>query len=138
MCRRRKEHAPCAGAGDARRVSMDGRGYQHGFSDACPAMQDVAGRERKAHTMVAVLRDHFGLPLEGLSLLNVGGSMGVIDNVLAQHFASVVSVDIDAPAIEHAQRNYRRANLVFELGDAMALGHPDASFDVVVCSQVYE
>ena len=61
---------------------MASRGYQHGFSSAFPAMQDVVGRERKARTALAVLTDHFSRPLGELSLLNVGGSMGMIDNVL--------------------------------------------------------
>ena len=117
---------------------MESRGYQHGFSSACPAVHDVLGRERKARTAVAVLGDYCSRPLRELSLLNVGGSMGVVDNVLADHFATVVSVDIDAGAIEHARRSYQRGNLSFQVGDAMALQFADEAFDVVVCSHVYE
>ena len=101
-------------------------------------MHDLHGRERKARTMVAVLQDYFQHPLDHLTLLNVGGSTGIIDNFLAGHFQSVVGVDIDADAIEHAKQTYERENLTFENGDAMALKYPDNSFDVAVCSQVYE
>ena len=114
------------------------RRYQYDFSSVFPAMRDTLGRERKARTMVAVLAHFLGGGLGALSLLNVGGSMGIIDNVLAEHFGSVVGVDIDVAAIEHAQRTYRRDNLAFQVGDAMALDFADNAFDVVVCSHVYE
>jgi SAM-dependent methyltransferase len=114
------------------------RPYQYDFSSASPAMRDTLGRERKARTMVAVLADFLGGGLHTLGLLNVGGSMGIIDNVLAEHFRTVIGVDIDVAAIEHAQRTYRRDNLAYQVGDAMALDFPDGAFDVVVCSHVYE
>jgi ubiquinone/menaquinone biosynthesis C-methylase UbiE len=101
-------------------------------------MYDVFGRERKARTMVAVLQDYLGVHLGNLSLLNVGGSTGIIDNYLSAHFGSVVGVDIDAPAIEHAQKMYVKNNLRFNVGDALNLRFPDATFDVVICSQIYE
>jgi ubiquinone/menaquinone biosynthesis C-methylase UbiE len=114
------------------------RGYQLNYSSRGTAMHDLLVRERKARTMVAVLQDFFGHPLDSLSLLNVGGSTGIIDNYLARHFRSVIGVDIDAGAIEHAKQMYERENLTFEIGDAMALMYPDNSFDVAICSQVYE
>lgn len=101
-------------------------------------MFDVQGRERKARTMVAVLRHHLVHPLGDLSLLNVGGSAGIIDNYLSGYFSNVVGVDIDEAAIHHAKDAFSKSNLSFEVGDAMALRFHDASFDVVVCSQVYE
>jgi SAM-dependent methyltransferase len=101
-------------------------------------MYDVAGRERKARTMLAVLADHFGDSLGRLSVLTVGSSTGIIDSVLAEQVRRVTAIDIDAHAIEHAARNYRRDNLSFQVGDALALDFPDGSFDVVVCAQVYE
>lgn len=114
------------------------RGYQHNFSSLGEAMHDVLGRERKAVTMLAVLSDYFGGSLSRLTLLNVGGSTGIIDNLLSDAFGSVVSIDIDQDAVELASENYKKHNLHFQLGDAMALGFPDESFDVVICSQIYE
>ncbi|MDX1697087.1 MAG: methyltransferase domain-containing protein [Thiohalobacterales bacterium] len=114
------------------------RGYQHGFSEQGTAMFDVTERRRKARTMVAVLKEQLGTDLGSLSVLNVGGSAGIIDDYLARHFGRVTGIDIDEHAIRHAQENYSRDNLSFEIGDAMDLQYPDSTFDVVICSQVYE
>lgn len=114
------------------------RGYQYGFSKNSPYVYDSDNRERKARTMLAVLADFFSTPLADLSLLNVGGSAGVIDNFLADHFKRVVGTDIDDDAIEHAQRTFRKPNLEFKIADALKLPFADGSFDVVICSHVYE
>ena len=102
-------------------------------------MHDVAGRERKAKTMVSVLENHMQKPLHQLRLLNVGGSAGIIDNYLAGHFKSVTSIDIDELAIEKAKNEYcNNDNLEFQIGDAVNLHFNDNEFEVVICSQVYE
>ena len=88
--------------------------------------------------MVAVLEDFLPGPLGSYDLLNVGGSAGIIDNYLARHFDSVTGVDIDTPAIEHAARSFSRDNLRFHVADALNLPFRDESFDVVICSHVYE
>jgi protein-L-isoaspartate O-methyltransferase len=82
------------------------REYQYNFSSLPAGKYDVLGRERKAKTMVAVLEDYFQAPLNNQSLLNVGGSTGIIDSYLADYFHSVVSVDIDKPAIEQAKSKF--------------------------------
>lgn len=114
------------------------RGYQYGFSINSPYVYDVENRGRKARTMSAVLADYLPESLNHYDLLNVGGSAGVIDNYLADHFNKVVGIDIDEPAISHAQATYQRDNLEFRLADALNLPFADNSFDVVVCSHVYE
>lgn len=114
------------------------RSYQYRFSEKGTAMYDQSGRIRKARTMVAVLQQHLGENLGSLSLLNLGGSTGIIDNHLAQYFHSVNSIDIDTGAIAHAQANFSQPNLHFAIGDAMEIAYPDQQFDVVICSQVYE
>ncbi len=119
-------------------IEIVSRGYQYDFSINSPYVYDVENRERKAHTMAAVLADYLPEPLTHYDLLNVGGSAGIIDNYLADHFHRVVSIDIDEPAVKHAQENYNRHNLSFQLADAMNLPFEDGSFDIVVCSHVYE
>lgn len=88
--------------------------------------------------MVAVLTDYFPGPLNEMHVLSVGSSAGIIDDYLADHFHSVVGIDIDEPAIEHARKKFQKANLSFQVGDALNLEFPDNSFEVVICSQVYE
>lgn len=114
------------------------RGYQLGFSENADEMFDASGRQRKAETMIAVLKDHSQQNLKTLSLLNIGGSAGIIDEYLSRYFARVVGIDIDKNAIEHAKDNYKKENLTFEIGDAMDLHYPADTFDIAVCSQVYE
>lgn len=101
-------------------------------------MHNVAARERKAATMVAVLKDHFDQPLSDLHALDVGASTGIIDHYLSNHFKSVFGLDIDREAINNAIKNHSRENLQFRNGDAMDLDLADCSFDIVICSQVYE
>lgn len=117
---------------------MNERSYQYGFSRGNAAMHSVTGRQRKAATMLAVLSDALGEKLEGASVLNVGCSTGLIDTFLAPHVRSIVGIDIDAPAIDEARRRSINTNASFQVGDAMNLAFPDASLDIVICSQVYE
>jgi ubiquinone/menaquinone biosynthesis C-methylase UbiE len=114
------------------------RSQQFDFSKYQPSMFERAGRERKAKTMLAVLSDVCQVPLIDLDLLDVGASTGIIDNLLAERFGTVRGLDIDASAVEYAQKTYKKGNLNFEIGNAMELHVSDKSFDVVVCSQVYE
>ncbi|MBI2800168.1 MAG: class I SAM-dependent methyltransferase [Gammaproteobacteria bacterium] len=114
------------------------RGYQYRFSELLPASQEVFGRERKAQTMVAVLGDFLELPLAEARVLDVGGSGGAIDNALANHFGSVIGVDIDEPAIARARIQYHKPNLEYRVGDALNLDFAANSFEVVICSHVYE
>lgn len=88
--------------------------------------------------MLAVLEDYFGGPISDSNILNVGGSAGAIDNFLADHAGHVASVDIDDQAIDHAKATFSKPNLEFEVADALNLPYNDASFDIVICSHVYE
>ncbi len=114
------------------------RGYQLDFSLGNEAMHSVTGRQRKAATMLAVLTAALGECLAAARVLNVGCSTGIIDTFLAPHVAHVTGIDIDAPAVEAARASCSAANAEFRVGDAMRLDFPDATFDIVVCSQVYE
>lgn len=117
---------------------MTSRGYQYDYSDVSAEMHSIEGRKRKAMTMVAVLGDALGERLAQVRMLNVGCSTGIIDESLAPHVGRVMGIDIDAPAVEAANRRCALSNVEFRVGDAMNLDFPDASFDVVICSQVYE
>lgn len=114
------------------------RGYQHDFSLAYESMHSVEDRQRKAATMLAVLREALGHRLADAATLNLGCSTGIIDEYLAGHVASMTGVDIDEPAIELASSRRSAPNVEFHIDDAMRLSFADASFDIVICSQVYE
>jgi len=114
------------------------REYQYNFSKNSPYVYDSDNRERKARTMLAVLDDFLHEPLSKCDVLNVGGSAGAIDNFLAVHAGRVVGVDIDDVAIKHAQETFVKDNLEFQVADALNLPFDDSSFDVVICSHVYE
>ncbi|GMV28432.1 MAG: hypothetical protein AMXMBFR59_05570 [Rhodanobacteraceae bacterium] len=112
--------------------------YQNDFSSLHASMYDVDGRGRKAATALCVLRHVLGDRVAQSRMLNVGSSTGIMDAVFATAFGEVVGIDIDHVAIEHARSNFQRDNLRFEVGDGLNIPFPDASFDVLVCSQVYE
>ncbi len=115
--------------------------YQSNFSNLYPAAAaDVEGRRRKARTIAAVFADHVGGvdAMKQMRLLDVGAGNGVIDHSLAEHFAEVIGIDIDAEAIARAAELPTRPNLKFQVGDAMRLDVADASFDAVLCAHVYE
>jgi 2-polyprenyl-3-methyl-5-hydroxy-6-metoxy-1,4-benzoquinol methylase len=117
---------------------MTDRGYQHNFSLGYESMHSVEGRQQKAATMVAVLREALGDRIATASVLNLGCSTGIIDEYIADCVASVTGVDIDKPAITLANSRRRAPNVEFQIDDAMNLSFADANFDVVICSQVYE
>jgi ubiquinone/menaquinone biosynthesis C-methylase UbiE len=117
---------------------MTARDYQRDFAHCHPAMYDIAGRERKALTMLAVLSDAMGERLSAARGLNIGCSTGIIDAFIASHLGHLTGIDIDSAAIAFATQQHATQNLDFGIGDAMALDFPDASMDVVLCSQVYE
>lgn len=114
------------------------RGYQPEFSTMYESMHSVEERQRKAATMIAILREALGEKLHEARALNLGCSTGIIDEYLAQHVGSMTGVDIDEPAIALASARRSAPNLQFMLGDAMNLDFADGAFDVIVCSQVYE
>ena len=70
--------------------------------------------------------------------MDIGASTGIIDNYLSGYFKQVVGIDIDLQAVSHANKSYGNKNISFLVGDAMALPLGNGSFDVVICSQVYE
>lgn len=99
---------------------------------------NVKIREQKGRKILSVLEDYFGNRLDARSLLDIGCSSGIISNVLSHRLAVVAGIDIDAPAITYAKNNYSHDKMQFSIQDASSLAFPDQSFDVVVCSHIYE
>jgi ubiquinone/menaquinone biosynthesis C-methylase UbiE len=115
------------------------RGYQYHFSEILPeAMYNRKGREKKAKTMIAILRDYLGKDLNFLSLLDIGCSTGIITSYLANHFGQVVGIDIDDPAIHYARKHFKKDNLKFEKNESDKMQFSRNTFDVVICAHIYE
>ena len=113
--------------------------YQHGFSEMhSEEMYDVKDRENKANKMLSVLDDYFTGNLESLSVLDVGCSTGIMDNLISRRFKQFIGIDIDFPAVKYAKENFQSNKLFFNVQDSMRLGFRGESFDLVICSQVYE
>jgi ubiquinone/menaquinone biosynthesis C-methylase UbiE len=101
-------------------------------------MLDVDKREKKARTIIAVISDFVDKPLREMTLLDIGASTGIMDNYLAGSLGKVTGTDIDEAAIRIAKERHKKTNLRFMVADALDLPFPDESFDIVICSQVYE
>ena len=113
--------------------------YQHGFSEMhSEEMFDIKDREQKANKMLSVLDDYYSGNLETLEALDVGSSTGIMDNLISKRFKRFVGVDIDTSAIEYANKTYKSDKLSFFIQDSMNLAFRNESFDLVICSQVYE
>ena len=113
--------------------------YQFDYSKILPeAVYDRATREKKAQTIVAILRDHLQSDLKSLSLLDVGCSTGFIANYLSDFFGQVIGIDIDEPAIDFAKHQCIKDNLEFLKSDSLEMQFSENTFDVVVCAHIYE
>jgi|SRR5260221_1720714 len=115
------------------------RTYQNNYAAGRIQMYDKKSREQKAVRITKTLSDYFGVnKIKKLKLLDIGASTGIIDAILAKSFKEVVGTDIDKDAIKFASKNFKRKNLKFKVEDAMKLSFKDNSFDIIICTHVYE
>lgn len=113
--------------------------YQKEYASIRPQMYDEKSRKEKGKRIVLTLSDYFGKKeLKNKVVLDVGASTGIIDNVIADHVKKLVGTDIDQGAIAFAKKQFKKNNLIFKTEDAMKLTFKDNSFDVVICTHVYE
>jgi SAM-dependent methyltransferase len=111
--------------------------YQERFSETHPEMYDAGARRIKAAKVMAILEDHFS-ELAALRLLDFGCSNGLMTGWYGERFQDVVGVDIDVPGITYAIAQNQASNVRYELIHGIDSRQPDASFDVVTCTHVYE
>jgi 2-polyprenyl-3-methyl-5-hydroxy-6-metoxy-1,4-benzoquinol methylase len=114
--------------------------YQENYTEnpvARENMYDEEGRGAKADKVIAILDDYFG-DISKLSILDVSCSTGLMPRRFAPHFAKVTGIDIDGGAVAFARENNDLPNVEYHVMDALHTTFPDASFDVVVCNQMYE
>lgn len=100
-------------------------------------MHDRKIRRQKANKTIAVLEDYIG-DLKQLSALDIGCSTGLMTELYAEKFKKIIGIDIDKPAIKFAIQNSLQTNLEFYVKDAMNTRFEDETFDVVICTQIYE
>jgi 2-polyprenyl-3-methyl-5-hydroxy-6-metoxy-1,4-benzoquinol methylase len=84
-----------------------------------------------------VVYEWIGARVIGSRVLDLACGEGYGSEVLSRSAQSVVGVDANPEAHEHARLRYRRQNLTFERGMVEAYGEP-GSFDVVVFLQTIE
>jgi SAM-dependent methyltransferase len=111
--------------------------YQHDYSSQFPAVRDRATRARKAVKIIHVLEDFLAHDLSGLTGLDMGCSVGVITERLAESAGRAVGGDIDEQAVRQAARMSGQG-ACFVVSDTVATPFADGAFDFIVCSQVYE
>lgn len=113
--------------------------YQLDYASGKAQMYNQASREQKAWRIIKTFEDFFGAGnLKNLTVLDIGCSTGIIDNVLAKKFKKVVGIDIDKKAVKFAQQKFKRKNLEFRVKNALNVNHQDSRFDVIICAHVYE
>ncbi len=113
--------------------------YQLDCAATWPELYNKAPRKKRAYRIIKTLEDFFGKEkIRTLTLLDVGSSTGIMDDQLATKFKNVVGIDIEEDAVRYSQNNFKRKNLQFKLGDAMNLDFKDNSFDVIICTHIYE
>jgi SAM-dependent methyltransferase len=72
------------------------------------------------------------------SVLDLACGEGYGSYILSQHASSVIGVDISPDAIDHAQKKYKRSNLVFRKGSATAIPLEDKSVDCITSFETIE
>lgn len=113
--------------------------YQLEYASIRPQMYNQKSRILKAKRIIKTLQVYFETKsLKNLTVLDLGASTGIIANELSKHFKKIVATDIDKGGLKYAKKQFRRKNLIFKYADAMKMPFQNQSFDVVVCTHVYE
>jgi 2-polyprenyl-3-methyl-5-hydroxy-6-metoxy-1,4-benzoquinol methylase len=114
------------------------RERQLAYSERQALMLDDASRRAKAAKIAAVIR-HFldRRSLDGLTVLDVGCSGGIIADELHRHGAEMLGVDIDRPGLAKAHAQFAHS-AGFLCADSERLPLRNQSIDVVICNHVYE
>ncbi len=96
-----------------------------------------ASRAQQAAKIIAILKDFCGPRLDHLRALEIGCASGGITLPLAGVFGSVCGIDVDADAVQKAAGQPHPANISYLVVDRIYALQSE-SFDVAVCTQVYE
>lgn len=113
------------------------RAYQADFYNLSERVRDRDSRLRQADKIRYVLTNLTHYPLSIARCLDLGCASGVITAALSPLVASIVGLDYDAVALQHVERE-GELNMAFVRGDGLHLPYPDSTFDLIICTQVYE
>lgn len=93
----------------------------------------------KAEKIIACL-EWLGKDLQDKEVLDIGCGAGIISGEISRRCKQVTAIDITDEALKEAMQSYSISEIAFQfiIGDGTRLPFPDASFDIIVCNQVYE
>lgn len=106
------------------------------YSEQVPKILNFKNRGIIGREIISVLEHHLG-SLSRLTILDYGCSTGVITHMLSRKAKRVVGLDIDAPAIKYAKKEFENKNTKFFLAKGLKTNFRDASFDVIIANQIY-
>lgn len=109
------------------------------FSLAHNKVLERADRQRVATQLVLIMKESLSRKnFEGIKILDIGCSSGVITQFIARQGGTVVGIDVDKNAIKMAANDSKDLkNLSFKLASGITLPFRNNSFDIVLCNQVY-
>lgn len=108
------------------------------FSALSPSILEREGRLRIGRQILNVLEHHLqGQTLAGRRVLDIGCSSGIITDLIASRSGAAIGIDVDRAALAQARETHHRDRLEFRYMSGDALEFPNASFDIVICNQVY-
>ena len=105
--------------------------YPRAFEGTSP-LGDEENRARKAAKIQVVLEEEHIFKRQGIKILGIGCSFGIILRELTPADGVGIGVDIDQNIGSHS------GNVVFARADAEVLPFASDIFDIVICNHVYE
>jgi 2-polyprenyl-3-methyl-5-hydroxy-6-metoxy-1,4-benzoquinol methylase len=114
------------------------RERQLAYSDSQALMLDEESRRAKAAKIAAIIQHFRGRSsLDGLEVLDVGCSGGIVADELHRQGARMIGLDIDIPGLSKAHARFADS-ASFVCADSERMPLAEASVDVVICNHVYE
>ena len=111
--------------------------YQTNYSQHFPATLNLEVRQQKAQKITRLLLDFMHREnFNGLKCLDLGCSIGAVSYQISKQGGSTVGVDIDWHALQMSIASPDQA--LFVLYDGEKLPFSNQTFDLIICSQVYE
>lgn len=117
----------------------DKNGFQTNYALKHRGIYNRNSRHKKAERLIILLKLLLSSKkLKNSSVMEVGGSLGIISYKLSKYVKKVICTDIDKSALKFAKQNFTAPNLSFEVEDATNLSYKSNSLDIIICMQTYE